>query len=200
MFCTIHRWLISRGADSQTALPRFVSTHLARCPACRRFGEQCMAMGERLPAEASHGSAEVSPQLHAAILRRCVGVSPAGYAAPAAGPSRSRLRTAAALVAAAAVIVAAAVAAYHLRPQPEPSAPVRIVEGDSETLNWLIDPGSLTAGPAAMIEQALRDSVDEEIDLLARDGEAAAEFLLACLPLDLRAPPGRPASTQSTHR
>lgn len=47
MFCTVHKWFISRAADSGKPLRGFVKKHTHRCDSCREFARLCESLKPR---------------------------------------------------------------------------------------------------------------------------------------------------------
>ena len=53
MWCSIHKWKISRAVDSGKPLADRTQVHLLGCASCREFAESCEAMGRRLREDAA---------------------------------------------------------------------------------------------------------------------------------------------------
>jgi len=194
MFCFLHQWRISRHLDSDRPLPRRTRRHLARCRPCRTFYEHATALGERLTEQAGQVTAAVSPALHEKILRRCR-QQPAAERTPASGRF-ARLRPRLALAAAVALPLIAAVVIYLIylsRPPTDPGPPVVELPppsspGGNDSPIVMVYPSDLSARATAAIETVVQRPTEREIRLLGQDGRAAAEFLLACLPVEVQLP------------
>jgi hypothetical protein len=204
MFCFLYRRAISRSMDTGAPLGGRAGRHVARCPACREFRGQCVRLARGLADDAREITATVSADLHAKILRRCGAVTPApsraGEAEPAlalhSASARGRisagsaprflLRPELAWLPAAAILLLA-VLAWRLNPKPHVShlaTPGPEIAAKPAPAELPTDLPSLS-GPLAAIDQALGQRVEDELRLLRNDGKAAADFLLACVPLDM---------------
>jgi len=185
MFCSLHRWKISRSLDSGRPLPKRTAAHLRRCAACREFHEQCAGLAERLATDAPAAAGEVSPELHAEILRRCLGVAPVParrrHRLDATRGSARRLRVGAAFAAAAVLLLGLVAAWLALRPTTTQAPPV--LAEQNEPVRYLVSGRAFA--DVAEIEDALDDPLAEEMRRLEADGKAAVEFLAACVPIDM---------------
>ena len=187
MLCILHRWLISRSMNVDGPLPRRVIKHIHRCPACKSFHDHCRALADHLPKEADRQRPKVSAELHTEIIGKCYGPVPKTEP-PVRLEMNIRRRRWALPPAIAAGVVLLAILAIHLYHGAEPSRPEsasggRVAVVNPEPMGWLLD--GLDAGTTAYIEDSLQGPLQEEINLLKQDGKAGAEFLLACLPLDI---------------
>lgn len=131
--------------------------------------------------------------------------APRGDAAPWAGPvssasaggrtSRGRrrrlfLRPQWALAAAAAAALAVFVSGYFLAPRPTPTLPIiknppPSPPAKAPGAEWLWPDVKAGSASVASLEEVLESPVEREIRLLQEDGKAAADILLACVPLDI---------------
>lgn len=178
MFCMLYKWLISRSMDADKSLPRLVVKHLRKCPACNSFYENCLELAAQLPELAKDERAEVSNELHARIMRGLEGNKAKVRTAIRPGWRVLVPATAAAVVALAILLTIQNYRGPDQRPEPGSTAGVI----NTETIGWLIE---LNAEKAVSIEEAVQGPLQEEIRLLGDEGKAAAEFLLACIPLDM---------------
>lgn len=187
MFCILYKWFISRSMDRDESLPRLVKRHVSRCPECARFAQQCLDMASRLSEEARRETFSVSPELHEKILRRRRPVQElSGESTVVIGALRL-LRRPVVLTAAALVLLTVVGVYLYSRSRTTSQNPdKRIVKQQIvESKIWPLTRWPLSSESASVIEDALCQPIEEEIRLLRRDGEDAAEFLLACIPLDL---------------
>ncbi len=196
MFCFLHQWRLSRHLDSTGPLPGRTRRHLSRCPSCHTFRTRAAELAERLTEQAQQPGATVSPALHERILRRCRG--PAADAAPEAAPGLfATLRPHLALAAVVAVALIVAAVVYWSLPKSDPGKtivdplPPPRESGDGEVVA-AITPGRFAAGVNRAIDTIVEQPVRREIRRLGQDGQAAAQFLLACMPVDLQATPPPP--------
>ncbi len=200
MFCILHRWFISRSMDTVKPLPWVVDRHVRRCRACAHFRQQCLGMAERLNDEACLGDFSVSPELHEEILRRCRPVRESSGESTTPARRLHLRRSAVAWTVAAMIMLAVGVFLYS-RFQTTPQTVHPINGQGAEPPVWLFPAESLSAvsDSASVVEDALRRPAENEIRLLRQDGKAAAEFILACIPLDIDprgmepSPPTQPA-------
>ncbi len=185
MFCTMYRWLISRSMDSGQALSPRVVGHLEHCETCRDYRESCLAIGTGLAAEAREAAPHVSDELHARILLRCGLGAEAAPPTPMPRSQTRRLRLVLGVAAAAAAILVA-VAIWQLYPTTVPTPdnpPVAIKPGEKEVVERLIGSPGLAVASAREINNALDESINSEFADLQESGLAAADFVLARMPL-----------------
>lgn len=200
MFCILHRWFISRSMDTVKPLPWVVDWHVRRCRECAHFRQQCLGMAERLSDEACLDDFSVSPELRAKILRRCR-PTPKSSGESTTPARRLHLRRSAVAWTAAAMVMLAVGVFLYSRFQATPQNTHPINGQGAEPPAWLFtaSPLSAVSDSASVVENALRRPAENEIRLLRQDGKAAAEFILACIPLDLDprgkelSPPTQPA-------
>ncbi len=187
MLCILHKWFIARRMDSAEPLPQLVVRHIGRCPTCKSFHDNCLALAMRLPEGALRQTREVSVQLHTKIMRGLRTQPQANAAAARAEMNIPRHRPILAPAIATAVVLLAVVAVYFYsswgstRQKPHSSSPWAGISNDEPTV-WLIGPEDLAAEPASLIEEVVQWPMEEEMRLLRQDGRAAADFLLACVP------------------
>ena len=193
MFCTVYRWLISRSMDSPGPLSHRAAKHVDRCPACRDYRDRCVELAGRLAGEAREQADPVSGELHARILLRCGAGAEA--AAPGTMPRLNSRRIRVGLVAAAvAAAIVVALAAYLLhgslspkpqdiapKPAPSPHRAPAPDEGVPIDSRWL-------AIASAEVNNALGRSMDSGFERLRQSGLAAADFVLARMPVDIDLP------------
>ena len=187
MFCTMYRWLISRSLDSGQALSPRAEAHVARCEACRDYRQSCLAMGTGLAAEARQRTPQVSNELHARILLRCGLGAEAAPPMPMPHASARRLRLLRRVAAAAAMIlVAIAIWQFYPTTVPAPQNPDP-TGGKQEVVERLIDAPGMAVASVRKINSALDQSIDSEFAGLQESGLAAADFVLARMPLPVGA-------------
>ena len=188
MLCILHKWLISRSMNVDGPLSRRVIKHIDGCPACKSFHDHCLALADELPNEANRQRPKVSTELHRKIMGRCY--EPVRKTETSVRVEtnirRSRWTLAPAIAAGVILVTILAIQLYPgSEPSPQKPGPgVQVAVGDTGPIDWLLDAG-LKAGTAASIEGFLQGPIQEEIGLLKQDGKAAAEFILACVPLDV---------------
>jgi hypothetical protein len=183
MFCFAHRWSISRSMDSGRALSNRTAKHVGRCAACREFRDRCASLAERLAADAHAAAGEVSPELHAKILKRSLGVAPGPARRRRLDPTRGtarRLRIGLAFAAAAVLLLGVVGAWFAMRPRQTLTPP--IVERN-EPVRYLVS-GRVIAD-VVEVGNAIEDPLAKEMRLLEADGKAAVEFLASCVPIGL---------------
>jgi len=169
-------------------LPTRVIKHIDKCPACRSFHDHCLALADHLPNEANRQRPKVSTKLHAKIMGQCY--QPVRKTETTVRVEmnirRSRWALAPAIAAGVVLLAMLAIHLYHgAEPsQQKPGPGVQVALVNTDPMDWLLG-GGFDAGTAASIEGFLQGPIKEEIDLLKQDGKAAAEFLLACVPLDV---------------
>ncbi len=179
MFCTLHRWHISQTLDTGEPLPRRVSRHLERCPECSAFYERCETVAAELAEQARPESATVSAKVHAGILRRCTR-RPAGAGTPA-----RRVHARVWAVAAALIVLAVLIGQLVFSGSPEKSTPPQSATTARGEFTW---PDTNVVEAAAAVEMAAQRPLTDELRLLTQDGKAAAGFLLACMPVEMKLP------------
>ena len=187
MFCTITRWLISRSLDSGQALSPRAEAHVARCEACRDYRQSCLAMGTGLAAEARQRTPGVSDELHARILLRCGLGAEAAPPAPLPRANTRRLTLFLGVAAAAAaIVVAVAIWQFYPATVQRPDGPpiaVNPTPGEQEVVERLIDAPGMAVASVRRINSALDESMNSEFADLQESGLAAADFVLARMPL-----------------
>ena len=188
MFCSLYKWRISSSLDSDEPMSARLRRHLDRCPQCERFYRRCLEIGPRLTAEADSALAEsdVSPALHAQILRHCREGRGQSAARPGGAQRRRRRPT---LVAAAALLLLGILAALFLAAPGEPQ-PERKLADETHPVVWLADAPALAATSAAVIEGALEEALEVELASLGAEARAMADVLLDALPMDTSADNG----------
>jgi len=146
-----------------------------------------LVLAERLADESSAAACEVRPELHAKLLQTSRS-GPAG-ASPAVPEKRRvhRLRSRIIPAAAAAAILFAFVAAY-LYKYKRPEVPPPNGNGADPVIVRLVNPADLATDCTSAIAVTVQGPIEEEIRLLKEDGMAAADFILACLPIDIDSP------------
>ena len=185
MFCFMYRWSISGSLDAARPLSGRAARHAARCPNCAAFARRSEKIGRRLIHEASRAeaAAEASPALHDEILHRC---RPAASAAD--HPRRALAgrwgRPVMAAAAAALILLAGAAAWLALRDH-SPKSPPGDDPYPSHPIAWVADPPALAAESVSVLEAALAQTVGAEVLALRDESLAAADVLLAVLPLDV---------------
>ena len=188
MFCTVHKWLISRSMDSHRPAPRWVARHEARCSTCRQFRHRCHDMARQLAEQALPVEPGVSRTLHARIIERCRESSQAGARVPTAHGHPRRLKVGVAMLAAAAVLLTVVGVWLAL---PERQLPPR-----EDHFVLLLDPRGLTSESASLADDVLSGSIEQEVDALGKQGLAAADMVLALLPIDVFPPEDRRTRTR----
>ena len=192
MFCILYKWIISRSMDTDKPLPRRVVRHMDRCGACKVFQSRCLAVADRLSEQAGLQTCEVSPELHTKILSGLGSQSQCNTAGTLAELNVRRLWPRLAPVLASAVVLLALVGLHYYSASPSsgPNFTQPSLETQSniaEPIAWLLFPEELNVEPAPLIEGVLQWPIRQEIRLLKQDGKAMAEFLLACIPLEMDA-------------
>ena len=188
MFCTMYRWLISRSLDSGEALSARAVGHIQQCQACRDYRASCLEMGTGLATEARGQTAPVSDALHARILLRCGLGAEAAPPAPMPHARTRRFRVFRDVAAAAAVIlVALAIWQFYPTTAPTPENPDP-TGGKQEVVEGLIGAPGLAVASAREINNALDESMNREFAVLQESGLAAADFVLARIPIDVDMP------------
>jgi len=154
-----------------------------RCPQCRAFHQRCREIGEQLTREAvrTAGVGRVSPALHSRIVPRYRGKT---TSAARGGRARANRRRLPALAAAAALALLAILAVSFYFGDRSPATPAVELSDETHPVVWLADPPALAAASASAIEVALEQAVEEQVAALRTEGLAAADVLLAVLPLD----------------
>ena len=183
MFCFLYRWRISSSMDSSQPMATQLRRHVERCPGCESFYRRCREIGPRLAAEAGPAATvgDVSPALHAQILRRCRDKT----SATRGGRGRAAFPRRLGWLAAAAVLLLAGLLAVRFAVRPARTPPE--LADDTHPVVWLADPPALASGSVAVIEGAMDEAMATEFASLGEDALAVADMLLAVLPLDLEA-------------
>ena len=184
MFCILHRWFISQSIDLIRPLPRRVERHLRQCPGCTSFRERSEAIADQLSEESQWRRLEVSAELHAKIMGRLQGDSAA--AGVIIDARRFWLRLAP-VIATAAILLAMVAVHFYSGTEPKEQRPYQVAVNGTNPVTWIVASGVFEAESVSLIEAAMQWPMQEEIRLLGQDGKAAAEFLLACIPLDVDA-------------
>ena len=191
MFCTMYRWLISRSMDSPGALSPRTAGHVARCEACRNYHRRCLELTDLLGAQAREQRGAVSEDLHARILLRCGAGAVAAPPRPLPRMASRRVRVGLAAAAVSAIVLAAWLLRPAASPRPEDVAPKptpsphRVDPGDQDMpLDYLLWP----AIALAEANSAFDRSLDIEFEQIRQSGRAAAEFVLARMPIDIDLP------------
>jgi len=194
MFCILYKWLISRSMDSRRALPARVSQHVEHCPACRAYRDDCLALADELVNEARDIRATVSDDLHARILLRCGiggGASPVVAPAPAMPMPHSRngrLKLGLAVAAAAAAAIILGVAVLQFTPETSHTPKKIVIKSVPAFPEVYSQPSSLAVASAQRINNAIDRSIDREFDGLRNTGLAAADFVIARMPIPINMP------------
>ena len=136
-------------------------------------------MADQLIEAANLLSPQVSTELHAKIMRGVLRQNHKNGGTVAAGMNihRAWLRLSPAL--AAAIVLLSVVGLYLYISSVQ--KPERVSPELGLSITDPIGGGEF----ATIVEEALQWPIEEEIRLLSQDGKAAAEFLLACVPLDI---------------
>ena len=184
MFCILHRWFISQSIDLIRPLPRRVERHLRQCPGCTSFRERSEAMADQLSEESQWRRLEVSAELHGRIMRKLQEDSAAARVVIDA--RRLWLRLAPVIATAAVLLVIVTIHLYS-GTEPKERGSGRMAANGINQVAFLAVGESFKVESVSSIEAALQRPMQEEIRLLGQDGKAAAEFLLACIPLDIDA-------------
>ena len=178
MLCILHRWFISQSIDSINLLPKRVVRHMEKCPSCKSFRERSGAMADQLSEESQWRRLEVSAELHGRIMRKLQEDSAAARVVIDA--RRLWLRLAPVIATAAVLLVMVTI---HLWPKEQGSGQMAV--NGINPVAFLAVGESFKVESVSSIEAALQRPMQEEIHLLGQDGKAAAEFLVACIPLDI---------------
>ena len=190
MFCILYKWFISRSMDTDEPLPRRVVRHIDRCPTCKIFHSRCLSVADQLSQQAPLQVRQVSPELHARILRSLQSQSQSNTVGPLAELNVRRLWPRLAPLLASAVVLLALVALHYYnaaqssRPDPSHTA-AQTQYNIADPIAWLLFPEGLGPESAPLIEEALQWPIQREIRLLREDGRAVADFFLACVPVEL---------------
>jgi hypothetical protein len=188
MPCFHHRILISRAANHDRTPPAFTRRHMQHCPTCRQFHETTVRVGQRLRHDADALSADVSEDLHQKILSRC-GLDRPATRQPAPRTLTLARATGWALAAAAVALLAVGVW-VSVQPAKTPTLEHRLVEDTPKPqpaakpmpLQIVVELPATSADAAAA---KLYKPLEDELARLRQDGKAAADFLLACVPIDM---------------
>lgn len=199
MFCTMYRWLISRSMDSPEGLGRRTARHVEHCETCRSYRDSCVSLGDRLAGAAEALSGAVSEILHAKILLRC-GIGAAAAPLPAKHVPRrgaGRLKLVLAITAAAAAILIGA-ALWQALPTttekivdndpPTPHVPPGGVPPEHQLVRGLMGSPRIAAAFASQVNSVVDRSLDRELDQVREGGRAAADFVLARMPITINIP------------
>lgn len=174
MWCSIHKWNISRALDFGKALSGFTKRHLERCASCREFSRTNQDLEKRLGADAAALIGSLDPSLAERMKSRI----PAGSALEPGFRAPARPRTA------------------HLRPVWAAAASLAVVVGVS--LIWIVssppakmpslDPLLRLDVPRAYLETAIQKAESpyrEEIQELKQTLESTADYLISRLDVNL---------------
>ncbi|NIA06320.1 MAG: hypothetical protein GWP14_01575 [Actinobacteria bacterium] len=155
---------------------------MKKCPGCRSFREHSQAIADQLREESQWRRLEVSAELHTKIMGR---VREDSAAARGLIDARRLWLRLAPVVATAAVLLTIVAVNFYRGTEPKQPRPVRMAVNGTNPVVWIITGDDFGAESASLVETALQWPMQEEIRLLGQDGKAAAEFLLACVPLDI---------------
>jgi hypothetical protein len=160
MFCWLFRFMISSAADSDSAIGRWTSRHVAHCASCRQFLQSCREIDVRLQSEAARWRQD-SGQFSGEILPSLVELQPPSHG--------SRIRMA---LAAAACLAIAGAAMLLLSPPARPPTTAMPVTGAiiSADTQWAIKWAKRIGNPLAA-----------EAEHLTSDTESGIRFVVACL-------------------
>ena len=162
MKCTYYRWRISREIDADNESDLLPHDHLSRCPGCRRFYQDSIALGRSLQLDARAMTAS-EKEPHLLVLRR---------------PSR-RLAWVATISTAAAAIAVALVIWLSARPQTQ--TPIVIIPPPPPTTPGVTPTEALTQARErvqSMAFLAAKPFVDE-INSTADDAKSTGKAILA---------------------
>lgn len=168
MFCSIHKWLISRSMDTGKSLPRMVKRHIRTCASCRRFAQLSDGLAE------SFSKAEKKLQRREALEQRII--SGLDISSPEEKRPAFRFRLFPAW--AAGILLAAVFVLYISSAGPfsmnRPSRPQAVLE--------------LSEASVPRLMEGMVSPIHREADVLTQNLRAAAESLLDTMRVELVKP------------
>jgi hypothetical protein len=174
MWCSIHKWNISRAIDSGKPPAGWTRRHLEKCASCREFSRVSRDLEKRLAADAPVLIGSADATLAGRVIPKVAAAGPNDSLSPAQGRTSP----------------------YRLRPAWAAAASLVVVVGIS--LIWVVtshpakipplDPLFKLDGPRAYIESALQKAeapYQEEVLELKKTLESTADYLVGRLDVNL---------------